>query len=92
MLKRFVVPLSRTQQSMPQRGKGNFDSFLQKVREGTREEVEQTLRPALHSHPNPTERSYRQKPSDALEAGDAYEVWKLHDFKKSWISTERELW
>ena len=77
MLKRFVVPLSRTQQSMPQRGKGNFDSFLQKVREGTREEVEQTLRPALHSHPNPTERSYRQKPSDALEAGDAYEVWKL---------------
>ena len=55
---------------MPQGDKGNFDSFLQKVWEGT---------PDLDGdwEQEATERSYRQKLSDALEEGDAYKVWKL---------------
>lgn len=62
---------------MPQGDKGNFDSFLQKVREGTRDEVERTLDLDGDGEQEATERSYRQKLSDALEEGDAYKVWKL---------------
>ena len=62
---------------MPQGDKGNFDSFLQKVREGTPDEVERTLDLDGDGEQEATERSYRQKLSDALEEGDAYKVWKL---------------
>ena len=62
---------------MPQGDKGNFDSFLQKVREGTPGEVEGTLDLDGDGEQEATERSYRQKLSDALEEGDAYKVWKL---------------
>lgn len=55
---------------MPQGDKGNFDSFLQKVWEGT-------LDLDGDGEQEATERSYRQKLSDALEEGDAYKVWKL---------------
>ena len=69
---------------MPQGGKGNFDSFLQKVREGTPDEVERTPDEVERTldldgdgEQKATKNSYRQKLSDALEEGDAYEVWKL---------------
>ena len=62
---------------MPQGDKGNFDSFLQKVREGTPDEEERTLDLDGDGEQEATERSYRQKLSDALEEGDAYKVWKL---------------
>ena len=62
---------------MPQGDKGNFDSFLQKVREGTPDEEERTLDLDGDGEQKATKNSYRQKLSDALEEGDAYEVWKL---------------
>ena len=62
---------------MPQGDKGNFDSFLQKVWEGNPDEVERTLDLDGDGEQEATERSYRQKLSDALEEGDAYKVWKL---------------
>ena len=62
---------------MPQGDKGNFDSFLQKVWEGNPEDVERTLDLDGDGEQEATERSYRQKLSDALEEGDAYKVWKL---------------
>ena len=62
---------------MPQGDKGNFDSFLQKVRGRNPDEVERTLDLDGDGEQEATERSYRQKLSDALEEGDAYKVWKL---------------
>ena len=62
---------------MPQGNKGNFYSFLQKVWEGNPEDVERTLDLDGDGEQEATERSYRQKLSDALEEGDAYKVWKL---------------
>ena len=62
---------------MPQGDKGHFDSFLQKVQEGNPDEVERTLDLDGDGEQEATERSYRQKLSDALEEGDAYKVWKL---------------
>ena len=62
---------------MPQGDKGHFGSFLQKVQEGNPDEVERTLDLDGDGEQEATERSYRQKLSDALEEGDAYKVWKL---------------
>ena len=62
---------------MPQGDKGNFDSFLEKVWGGNPDEEERTLDLDGDGEQEATERSYRQKLSDALEEGDAYKVWKL---------------
>ena len=62
---------------MPQGDKGHFGSFLQKVQEGNPDEVERTVDLDGDGEQEATERSYRQKLSDALEEGDAYKVWKL---------------
>ena len=77
-LKRFIVPLSRTQSSMSQRGEGSFELFLQEVWEGSRQrEADHALNSDEAVKLEETKGGYRKKLFDAIEEGDPYEVWKL---------------